>query len=254
MKKTFMPAVNTLHDLKTFQLKGLKWTVHHAYRGSPYYRKKLDEAGIKPEEIISLEDLKKLPFTTSQDLQQQYPFPLLSVPFDKVVRIHASSGTTGKRKILCYTKKDIEDWTHFFARCYEMAQLTPVDKVQISSGYGVWTAGISFQAACEKFGAMAIPIGPGNIDMQCQFMIDFQTTVLTCTASMGLLLSEEVNRRGIKGKLNLKKIIFGSERSSDCLRLRIRELLGLEHIFDITGMTELYGPGTGIDCIYLHVA
>ena len=250
MKKTFMPAVKTHDELRKLQLEGLKWTVKHAYNGSSVYKKRMDDAGVVPEDIQSLDDLEKLPFTTSKDLQEGYPFPLLSVPFEKVVRIHASSGTTGKRKVLCYTAKDIEDWTHFFARCYEMAELTPEDRVQIAVGYGVWTAGISFQMGCEAFGAMAIPAGPGNMDMQCEFLVDFQTTVMCCTASMGLLMAEEVNRRGIRDKINLKKMIFGSERSSDAMRNRISDLLGIEHLFDIPGMTELYGPGTGLDCVH----
>lgn len=245
-----MPTVKTRDELAELQLKGLQWTVNHAYNGSPFYKAKMDDTGVRPEDIRSLDDLDKLPFTTSKDLQEGYPFPLLSVPFEKVVRIHASSGTTGKRKVLCYTQKDIEDWTHFFARCYEMAQLTQEDRVQIAVGYGVWTAGISFQMGCEAFGAMAIPAGPGNMDMQCEFLIDFQTTVMCCTASMGLLMAEEVNKRGIKDKINLKKMILGSERSSDAMRKRIDDLLGIEHMFDIPGMTELYGPGTGLDCAY----
>ncbi|MFH0727248.1 MAG: phenylacetate--CoA ligase [Pseudomonadota bacterium] len=248
MEKTFMPAIATEDELKALQLKGLQWTVTHAYNGSEVYRQRFRDAGISPEDVKSLEDLKKLPFTTNKDLQHGYPFPLVCVPMDDVVRIHASSGTTGKRKVLCYTKKDIEVWTHFFARCYELAGLTKKDRIQVSSGYGIWTAGVSFQAAAEALGAMAIPIGPGNIDMQIQFMEDFQTTVMTCTASMALLLAEEVNRRGLKDKLNLKKIIFGSERASDAMRSRIQELLGVEDVFDISGMTELYGPGAGLDC------
>ena len=250
MAKTFMPTVKTHDELKALQLKGLQWTLNHTYNGSVFYKKKMEAAGVRPEDIKSLEDLDRLPFTTADDLRDGYPFPLLSVPFEKVVRIHASSGTTGKRKVLCYTQKDIDDWTHFFARCYEMAELTPKDRVQIAVGYGVWTAGISFQMGCEAFGAMAIPAGPGNLDMQCQFLIDFQTTVMVCTASMGLLMAEEVNRRGIKDKIQLRKMIFGSERSSDAMRKRIKDLLGLEHLFDIPGMTELYGPGTGLDCSY----
>ncbi len=250
MKKTFMPKVATHDELRDLQLKGLRRTVKQAYKGSPVYRKRLDDAGVGPEGIKSLDDLEKLPFTTSKDLQEGYPFPLLSVPFEKVVRIHASSGTTGKRKVLCYTKKDIEDWTHFFARCYEMAGLTREDRVQIAVGYGVWTAGASFQLGCEEFGAMVIPAGPGNMDMQCEFLMDMKTTVMCCTASMGLLLAEEVHHRGIRDKVHLKKMIFGSERSSDAMRKRIGELLDLEHMFDIPGMTELYGPGTGLDCVY----
>jgi len=248
--KTFQPNVKTKEELLALQLEGLKWTVNHAYNNSPQYREKFDKAKVRPEDIKSLDDLKRLPFTTAQDLQEGYPFPLLSVPFEQVVRVHASSGTTGKRKVLAYTKKDIQDWAHFFARCYEMAGLTELDRVQIAVGYGIWTAGVGFQLACEEFGAMAIPTGPGNLDLQCEFLVDFQSTVLCCTASMGLLMAEEVNKRGIRDKINLKKVIFGSERSSDAMRRRIKELLGVEHLFDIPGMTELYGPGTGLDCVY----
>jgi phenylacetate-CoA ligase len=250
MEKSFMPAIKTEEELKDLQLKGLRWTVNHAYQGSDFYRKRFNEAGVKPDDIRSLDDIKRLPFTTAKDLQEGYPFPLRAVPFKDIVRIHASSGTTGKRKVLCYTQKDIDDWGDFFARCYEMAGLTEEDRVQIAVGYGVWTAGVGFQLGCERFGAMAIPAGPGNIDMQCTFLIDFQSTVLCCTASMGLLLAEEVNKRGIRGKMNLKKMIFGSERSSDSMRKQINDLLDIEHLFDIPGMTELYGPGTGLDCVH----
>ena len=245
-----MPLVKSHDELLDLQLKGLKWTVNHAYNGSQYYKSKMAEAGISPTDIRALDDIEKLPFTTSKDLQEGYPFPLLSVPFEQVVRIHASSGTTGKKKVLCYTQKDIRDWAHFFARCYEMAGLTLEDRVQIAVGYGVWTAGVGFQLGCEEFGAMAIPAGPGNMDMQCQFLEDFQTTVVCSTASMGLLMAEEVNRRGIREKINLKKIIFGSERSSDAMKRQVKDLLGVEHLFDIPGMTELYGPGTGLDCVH----
>jgi phenylacetate-CoA ligase len=250
MSKSFMPKIKTKKELADLQLKGLKWTVNHAFRGSAFYRKRLEEAGIKPKDIRTLKDLQKLPFTTSKDLQEGYPFPLLSVPFEKVVRIHASSGTTGKRKVLAYTQKDIKDWADFFARCYEMAGLTLEDRVQIAVGYGVWTAGVGFQLGCERFGAMAIPAGPGNLDMQCQFLVDMKTAVMCCTASMGLLMAEEVHKRGIKDQIHLKKMIFGSERSSDAMRSRIKEILNLDHLFDIPGMTELYGPGTGLDCVY----
>jgi phenylacetate-CoA ligase len=249
MMSTFMPALNSSEELAAHQLKGLQWTVNHAYGGSVFYRKRFEEAGIKPEDIKSLDDLRRLPFVTAQDLRDGYPFPLLSVPLEQVVRIHASSGTTGKRKILAYTQKDIDDWAHFFARCYEMAGLSREDRVQIAVGYGVWTAGVGFQLGCERFGALAIPIGPGNIDLQCRFLEDLQSTVLCCTASMALLMAEEVEKRGLREKIALKKIIFGSERSSAAQRKRIQELLGLEELFDIPGLTELYGPGTGLDCV-----
>ena len=248
MPKTFMPSFSDISELQSHQLEGLKWTVRHAYSGSDHYRSVMDQVGLKPEDVKSLNDIRKLPFTTADDLKSGYPFPLLAVPLSDVVRIHASSGTTGKRKILSYTQNDLEDWANLFARCYEMAELTVSDRVQIAVGYGVWTAGVGFQLGCERFGAMAVPVGPGNVDMQCEFLVDLQSTVLCCTASMGLLMAEEVNRRGLRDKIALKKMIFGSERSSDAMRQRIGDLLGLEHMFDIPGMTELYGPGTGLDC------
>ncbi len=249
MKKyRFMPDFKTEEELKAHQLKGLKWTVAHAYGGSPSYKKKLDAAGVSPDDINSLDDITKLPFTTAHDLRDGYPFPLRSVPFEDIVRIHSSSGTTGMRKNLCYTQKDVDDWIHFFARAFDMAGLTSSDRVQIAVGYGVWTAGVGFQMACEKTGAMALPVGPGNVDMQCQFLVDMQSTVLCCTASMGLLMAEEVRRRGLQDKINIKKVIYGSERSSVSMRKKISELLGGAELFDITGMTELYGPGTGIEC------
>ena len=250
MGRTFMPKIRTERELKRVQLEGLQWTVNHVYKNSDFYRKRFDEAGVKPKQIKSLKDISKLPFTTSKDLQEGYPFPLRSVPFEKIVRIHASSGTTGKRKVLCYTQRDINDWANMFARCYEMAGLTTKDRVQIAVGYGVWTAGVGFQLGCERLGAMAIPIGPGNIDMQCQFLEDFQSTVLCSTASMGILMAEEVEKRGLRDRIALKKLIMGSERSSDAQRKKMKELLGVEHVFDIPGLTELYGPGTGLDCLY----
>ena len=247
-KQTFMPPFKTTDELLAQQLQGLKWTVRHAYEGSGFYRAHLDAAGITPEDIRSLDDLRRLPFTTADDLRDGYPFPFRAVPFEQIVRIHASSGTTGKRKILCYTQKDVDDWRHFFARAYEMAGVTPLDRVQIAVGYGVWTAGAGFQAGVEKLGALAVPVGPGNVDLHCEFLVDLQSTVLCCTASMGLLMAEEVHKRGIADKINLKKIIYGSERSSVSMRRKISELFGGVELFDIPGMTELYGPGTGIEC------
>lgn len=245
---TFMPDVETEEELNDHQLRGLKWTVAHAYEGSGFYRSRFDEWGLSPDDIRSLDDLQKLPFTTADDLRDGYPFPLRAVPYEQIVRVHASSGTTGKRKVLGYTQKDIGDWTHFFARAYEMAGVTQLDRVQIAVGYGIWTAGAGFQAGCEKIGAMAVPVGPGNMDMQCRFLVDLQTTVLCCTASMALLMAEEVAKRDLVDKINLKKVIYGSERSSPSMRQKISELLGGVELFDIPGLTELYGPGTGIEC------
>jgi len=183
-RRVFTPKFTNQQELEEHQLKGLQWTVNHAYHGSDFYRQSLDNAGVSPLDISSIDDLQKLPFTTADDLKNGYPFPLRSVPFERITRIHASSGTTGKRKVLSYTQKDIDDWACFFARAYEMAGVTTQDRVQIAVGYGVWTSGVGFQMGCEKLGATAIPSGPGNVDMQCQFMVDFQSTVFCSTASM----------------------------------------------------------------------
>jgi len=244
----FMPDFASADELKTHQLAGLQWTLKHAYEGSSFYREHLDRGGVTPDAVNSLEDLRKLPFTTADDLRTGYPFPLRAVPFEQIARIHASSGTTGKRKVLSYTQKDLDDWSHFFARCYQMAGVTPLDRVQIAVGYGVWTAGMGFQLGCEKVGAMSVPIGPGNIDMQIQFLLDFQSTVFCSTASMALLMAEEIHRRGVADQIAVQKIIYGSERSSVSMRQKISELFGGAELFDITGLTELYGPGTGIEC------
>ena len=203
---------------------------------------------MSPGSIRSLEDLGRLPFTTAEDLREGYPLPLLAVPTRDILRIHSSSGTTGKRKILCYTRKDIDDWQDMFGRCYEMAGLSREDRVQICVGYGLWTAGAGFQLGAERFGAMAIPSGPGNLELQCNFLIDLETTVLCCTASMGLLVAEEVHARGLRGRLRLKKVILGAERTSQAMLQTIRDLLGVEEVYDIPGLTELYGPGTGLSC------
>ena len=245
---TFMPDFKDAAALAAHQLEGLQWTVRHAYGGSSFYHERLTAAGVTPDDIRSLDDIRRLPFTTATDLRDGYPFPLRSVPFEQIVRIHASSGTTGKRKIIGYTQKDIDDWVDFFARCYQMAGVTPLDRVQIAVGYGIWTAGMGFQLGCERTGAMAVPVGPGNIDMHLQFMQDVRSTVFCSTASMALLMAEEIHRRDIADKIHVRKIIYGSERSSRSMRSKISELFGGAELFDITGLTELYGPGTGIEC------
>jgi phenylacetate-CoA ligase len=248
MSISFMPVRTSRQDLSEIQLQGLQWTVSHAYENSPFYRERLDQAGVRPEQIRCLEDLQRLPCITADDLRTGYPFPLRSVPFDKIVRIHSSSGTTGKRKVLAYTQKDIDDWAMMFARCYEMAGLTREDRVQIAVGYGLWTAGVGFQLGCERFGAMAIPVGPANTEIHCQMLVDMQSTVFCSTASMALLMAEEIERRGLRDRIALQSIIFGAERHSRRMRERIREITGAEHLFDIPGLTELYGPGTGLEC------
>ncbi|MGN0060726.1 MAG: phenylacetate--CoA ligase family protein [Coriobacteriales bacterium] len=209
------------------------------------YAKKF--AGIDIDAINTPEDFAKLPFTDKSDLRATYPLGPIAVPTSEVVRIHSSSGTTGTPVVIPYTQKDVDDWATQFARCYEYAGVTKEDRVQITPGYGLWTAGIGFQAGCEKLGAMAVPMGPGNTEKQIQMMIDFETTVLCATSSYALLLGEEIEKRGLRDKIKLKKGIIGSERWSDKMRQRIEDLLGIE-LYDIYGLTEIYGPGIGISC------
>ena len=197
--------------------------------------------------ISSQEEFEKLPFSSKDDLRNAYPLGIQAVPDEEVVRIHSSSGTTGKPVIIPYTAKDVDDWAIMFARCYEMAGITNKDRIQITPGYGLWTAGIGFQAGCEKLGAMAVPMGPGNTEKQLKMMIDLETTVLTATSSYALLLAEEIQKRGLKDQIKLKKGVFGSERWSDTMRKRIHDELGIE-LYDIYGLTEIYGPGIGITC------
>ncbi len=244
----FIPADLTEEKIREIQLAGLKNTARHAYDNSPFYRKRFESAGVVPEDIHTLEDIAKLPFITNKDLQDGYPLPLRSVPHEEIVRIHGSSGTTGKRKVLCYTARDVDVWANMFARCYELAGVTKRDRVQIAVGYGLWTAGAGFQNGCERFGAMAVPLGPANTEMHCDMLVDMECTVFCSTASMALLMAEEINKRGLLSEVKLKTIILGAERHSDAMRDRIRELMGVEHIHDIYGLTELYGPGTGLDC------
>jgi len=248
MLKRFPPAAPDAAGMAAYQLSGLQWTVAHAYENSPFYRDRLTAAGVVPTSILTLDDLQRLPFTTADDLRAGYPFPLRAAPFDQLVRVHSSTGTTGKRKILCYTEKDIDDWAAMFGRCYELAGLTREDRVQICVGYGLWTAGAGFQLGCERFGAMAIPVGPGNLEMQAGFLVDLQTTVVCCTASMGLLLAEEIHKGGLRDRIAVRKVILGAERSSAAMLTKIREALGAESVHDITGLTELYGPGIGLGC------
>ena len=203
------------------------------------------ELGIKG--ISSQEEFETLPFSSKADLRNAYPLGIQAVPDEEVVRIHSSSGTTGKPVIIPYTKKDVDDWATMFARCYETAGITNKDRIQITPGYGLWTAGIGFQAGCEKLGAMAVPMGPGNTDKQLQMMMDLETTVITATSSYALLLAEEINKRDLKKKIHLKKGVIGSERWSEKMRNYIRENLGIE-LYDIYGLTEIYGPGIGINC------
>ena len=231
--------------LNDTQLSQVDAQIKRLVKTDSYYGKKYRELGIT--DVTSQEAFEELPFSSKDDLRNAYPLGIQAVPDEEVVRIHSSSGTTGKPVIIPYTAKDVDDWAIMFARCYETAGVTKKDRVHITPGYGLWTAGIGFQAGAEKLGAMVIPMGPGNTDKQLQMMIDLESTVLTATSSYALLLAEEIDKRGLKDKIHLKKGVFGSDRWSEKKRKYIKEKLGIE-LYDIYGLTEIYGPGIGISC------
>ncbi len=212
---------------------------------SKFYKDKF--TGIDLSAIQSPEDFEKMPFTTKSDLRDAYPLGLQAVPDREIIRIHSSSGTTGTPVIIPYTKQDVTDWAEMFKRCYETAGLTNLDRVQITPGYGLWTAGIGFQTGAELLGAMVIPMGPGNTDKQIQMMRDLKSTVLCATSSYALLLAEEITKRKVRDKIHLKKGIIGSERWGEKMRRRIANELGVQ-LYDIYGLTEIYGPGIAMSC------
>lgn len=234
-------------DMTPEQLDSIETLLQSIKERSPFYAKKF--AGVNVEGVKSQADFEQLPFTEKGDLREAYPLGIAAVPEEKIVRIHSSSGTTGTPVIIPYTKKDVEDWAIQFARCFEYAGVTNKDRVQITPGYGLWTAGIGFQAGCERLGAMAIPMGPGNTEKQLRFMQDMKSTVLCATSSYALLLAEEIGARSLNDSIYLKKGIIGSERWGKKMRERIKTELGIE-LYDIYGLTEIYGPGIGISCKY----
>lgn len=235
--------------MNEYQLETVKRRLSTIKTDSPFYGKKF--AGIDLSKVVDQESFENLPFTDKADLRDAYPLGLAAVPEKDIVRIHSSSGTTGTPVIIPYTQHDIDDWAIMFERCYRMAGLTEEDCIQITPGYGLWTAGIGFQNGSERLGAMTLPMGPGNTEKQIQFMMDFHTTALCATSSYALLLSEEIKKRGIKEKLSLKKGIIGSERWGEKMRNRIASDLGVK-LYDIYGLTEIYGPGIGISCDYAN--
>lgn len=236
-----------LEKVFVYQEVKLRDMLPRLYTNSQFYRRKLDEAGVDPASIKTIADLSRVPFTTKSELRTGYPLGLLAVPEEQVVRIHSSSGTTGKPVVVPYTANDVAVWAEMMARCMVTAGLTNLDRVQVTPGYGLWTAGIGFQAGVERLGAMTIPTGPGNTEKQIEMMIDLKATVLIGTSSYGLLLAEEIHKRGLKDKIHLRCGIFGSERWGEKMRARIEELLDIK-TFDIYGLTEIYGPGIAIDC------
>jgi len=244
-------------ELEELQLRRLKETVYRVYAFVPAYKAKMDQAGIKPEDINRLKDLQKLPFTTKQDLRDNYPFGLFALPMSQVVRIHSSSGTTGKPTVVGYSKKDIDTWAELMARAYTSAGASRHSMIQVSYGYGLFTGGLGAHYGVERIGASVIPSSGGNTKRQIMLMQDFGTTELACTPSYALFMAEVMQEMGIKpSELKLRAGIFGAEPWSENMRREIEKKLEIE-AYDIYGLSEIMGPGVAIECPYkkgLHIA
>ncbi|HHN65727.1 MAG TPA: phenylacetate--CoA ligase [Nitrospirae bacterium] len=235
--------------LEAIQLKRLQGVVERVYATVAPYRKKMDDAGVRPSDIKKLEDLKKLPFTTKDDLRDNYPFGMFAVPLERVVRVHASSGTTGKPTVVGYTKRDIDTWAELMARTLTCAGVHRGDIVHNAYGYGLFTGGLGFHYGAERLGATVIPISGGNTKRQIMIMRDFGSTVLTCTPSYALNIAEVIRESGLDPSgLKLRVGIFGAEPWSEKMRAEIERQLGIDAI-DIYGLSEIIGPGVSVECI-----
>jgi phenylacetate-CoA ligase len=245
-----------LERLEQIKLERLQKTVKRCYEKSPFYKKAFNEKGVKPEDIHSLNDLSILPFTNKEDLRDNYPFGLFTVPMSQIVRIHASSGTTGKPTVVGYNRDDIEIWSEVMARALSCGEVDENDIVQNAYGYGLFTGGLGFHYGAEKLGATVIPISGGNTKRQIMLMQDFGSTVLACTPSYALYISEVMEEEGVDPKtLKLKVGFFGAEPWSENMRKEIESRLYL-HALDIYGLSEIIGPGVSCECMAkngLHV-
>jgi len=222
--------------------------IERIYYNVPFYRKKLQEKGIDPADIRSIDQLKEMPFTTKADLRDNYPFGLFTVPQSEIVRLHASSGTTGKPTVVGYTREDIGIWSEVVARSLTMANVSKSDIIQIAYGYGLFTGGLGVHYGAEKVGASVIPISGGNTKKQLQIMQDFGSTIIACTPSYAAFLGESIEKSGIdKSKIKLKAGIFGAEPWTNELRNQVEQQLGIK-AFDIYGLSEIIGPGVSMEC------
>ena len=242
--------------MRRVQSERLREAVERVYFNVPYYRNKMQEAGLGPESIHSIDDLSKLPFTTKQDLRDNYPFGLFAVPMSEIVRVHASSGTTGKPTVVGYTRSDIATWSEVMARTLTAAGANRNDFIQVAYGYGLFTGGLGLHYGGEKIGASVIPISGGNTIRQIQLMHDFGSTVLACTPSYALFLAEAIQESGIKREdLKLRVGVFGAEPWTENMRREIEDKLKIKAI-DIYGLSEVIGPGVASECLVqegLHI-
>ena len=238
----------TRPEIEKLQLDRLKKTVHHCMN-SPFYKKRFEENGLTPEDIQSLDDLRKIPFTTKQDLRDTYPFGIASVSLDKAVRLHSSSGTTGNPTVIIHTQKDLDEWANAVARCLHMVGLRPSDVFQNSSGYGMFTGGLGFQYGAERLGMMTVPAAAGNTKRQLKFITDFGTTALHAIPSYVTRIYEVMQEMGLDPKRDtkLKTLIIGAEPHSEEQRRRIEEMMGVK-AYNSFGMSEMCGPGVAFEC------
>ncbi len=235
-------------EMNRVQAERLANTVKRIYHNVPFYREKMQKKGVEPGDIKTVEDLKKLPFSYKQDLRDTYPYGLFAVPMSEVVRLHASSGTTGKQIVVGYTRRDLDSWAEVMARTLTSAGTTKESFVQIAYGYGLFTGGLGAHYGAERIGASVIPISGGNTKRQIQIMKDFGTNILACTPSYALFIAEELEEAGIKKEdLKLKAGVFGAEPWSANMRNEIEERLGIVAI-DIYGLSEIIGPGVATEC------
>lgn len=249
MANYFQEEIETAsrEQIEKIQHDGLLDVVKRVYENVPYYRKKMDEAGVKPEDIKELSDITKLPFLTKDDLRDAYPYDLMALPVSECVRVHSTSGTTGRRVVDFYTQNDIDKWEDGCARAICAAGGTKEDVVQVSYGYGLFTGGSGLNGGSHKVGCLTLPMSSGNTDRQLQFMCDFGTTILCCTPSYAAYLAESINERGIKDQIKVKAGIFGAEAWSEEMRHDIEKNLGIK-AYDIYGLTEIEGPGVAFEC------
>jgi len=235
-------------DLRLIQSQRLRETVERIYFNVPYYRNKLQEAGLGPENINTIDDIVKLPFTTKNDLRDTYPFGMFAVPMSEIVRLHASSGTTGKATVVGYTRSDISTWSEVMARTLTAAGAGRNDFIQIAYGYGLFTGGLGLHYGGEKIGASVIPVSGGNTSRQLQLMRDFGTTILACTPSYALYLAEAIQENGInRDEMKLRAGVFGAEPWTENMRREIEQKLRVKAI-DIYGLSEVIGPGVASEC------
>ncbi|MBQ2383302.1 MAG: phenylacetate--CoA ligase [Oscillospiraceae bacterium] len=249
MPNYYQPEIETMpyEQLRALQNERLVKQVQHVWDNVPYYRRKMEEKGVTPADIRSIEDLHKLPFLCKDDLREAYPFGLAGKPMSECVRIHSTSGTTGKRVVAFYTQHDVDLWEDCCARAIVAAGGTKEDVVHVAYGYGLFTGGAGLHGGSHKVGCLTLPMSSGNTDRQLQFMTDLGSTILCCTPSYAAYLAESIHEQGLRDQIKLKAGIFGAEAWTEDMRQDIQNKLGLK-AYDIYGLTETSGPGVAFEC------